>query len=376
MTIATIPTAVADPINARILAVSEDQLRGFHNQPFHEIARLAGLELPVVLERIRGMLAAGTIRRVRQTLMTANLATGALIAWHVPEDELGSAFDFMHQSDPFTGHVVIRSTDAATPASAYRLWTTLKVPRAYSMEKHCRWLLARTGGLAFRLLPAKCIFTLGVGHVRRQTIAPGERSDELARVFAPEAVELSDLDWRVLEALKRELTVDEVCERPWDARAHEAGLSPEEFCRIARSLDQHGVLGRFSTFLEHVKPHQDGQRVARFNALFHWAVPGGREMEAGRQIGRHPIFTHLYWRDAGPEFGNVNIMGVIHGNDKNLVLRHKSAVDQHLAAVGIPLLYTNVFWGGRSEIKPSEVSPAAYEPWCRAMGIDPAAMRA
>ena len=25
--------------------------------------------------------------------------------------------------------------------------------------------------------------------------------------------------------------------------------------------------------------------------------------------------------------------------------------------------YTNVFWGGRSEIKPSEISPYAYEDW-------------
>jgi hypothetical protein len=27
--------------------------------------------------------------------------------------------------------------------------------------------------------------------------------------------------------------------------------------------------------------------------------------------------------------------------------------------------YTNVFWGGRSEIKPSEISPAVYREWHR-----------
>jgi hypothetical protein len=25
--------------------------------------------------------------------------------------------------------------------------------------------------------------------------------------------------------------------------------------------------------------------------------------------------------------------------------------------------YTNVFWGGRSEIKPSEISPTLYREW-------------
>ena len=39
---------------------------------------------------------------------------------------------------------------------------------------------------------------------------------------------------------------------------------------------------------------------------------------------------------------------------------HKAAIDAHLADLGIPLEYTNVFWGGRSEIKPSEISPKVY----------------
>jgi len=46
--------------------------------------------------------------------------------------------DYMVKNDPFSGHVVIRSTDAATPGSNYRLWTTVKVPQGYSIEKHCR----------------------------------------------------------------------------------------------------------------------------------------------------------------------------------------------------------------------------------------------
>jgi hypothetical protein len=58
-------------------------------------------------------------------------------------------------------------------------------------------------------------------------------------------------------------------------------------------------------------------------------------------------------------------MGVAHGTEKELVLAHKAAIDKHLAEIGIPVSYTNVFWGGRSEIKPSEISPFAYEEFCR-----------
>jgi len=70
--------------------------------------------------------------------------------------------------------------------------------------------------------------------------------------------------------------------------------------------------------------------------------------------------THCYWREGGPRFGGVNIMGVVHGTEKDRVLEHKAAIDAHLADVGIPMEYTNVFWGGRSEIKPSEISPKVY----------------
>ena len=63
-----------DPVNAQILSVSEDKIQGFVREPFQEIARLSGVPLETVLERIRVMLAAGTIRRVRQTLVATQLA--------------------------------------------------------------------------------------------------------------------------------------------------------------------------------------------------------------------------------------------------------------------------------------------------------------
>ena len=366
---------IADPINARILAVSEDRIAGFVEEPFAEIAQAAGLPEETVLERLRAMLAAGTIRRIRQTLMATNLAPGALIAWRVPTEALEAGFEYMSKEDPFSGHVVIRSTDGDTPGSAYRLWTTLKVPVGFSMRAHCEYLKRVIGADAYRIMPAKRLFALGVGHVRRRGMEPGSKTDEPGAVMDTNIVELSELDWRVLSALKRELSVEEIKSDPWSSRAAEAGVSLDEFVRVAKSLNDRKVIGRFSTFLEHVKPSAGGERVTRYNALFHWRVPEGREIEAGREVGRHHILTHAYWREGGAEFANVNIMAVAHGTDKTVVLAHKDAIDRHLEAVGIPVSYTNVFWGGRSEIKPSEISPVAYAEWCTRVGLDPEAMR-
>ena len=370
-----IPIDFNDPINARILAVSEDQLQGFQEDPIGEIVRQSGVEAPVVIERIRAMLRAGAIRRVRQTLLATNLAKGALVAWKVPTERMDAAFNYLFEEDPFSGHVVTRTTDTVSAGSNYKLWTTLKVPQGYSMEKHGNWLLNKIGGDHFRLMPAKRLFALGVGHVRRRGMPPGSRADQPAEAMEVAIAPLNELEWRVMTAVKREFEPEEIIEDIWTARAAEAGMSLEDFFRIAKDLDKRRVVGRFSTFLEHVKRHSSGKRVTKFNALFHWAVPAGREIEAGGEVGRHDIMTHAYWREGGPDFHNVNIMGVAHGTDKEMVLEHKAAIDQHLDSVGIPVSYTNVFWGGRSEIKPSEISPIAYREWCQKVGIDPETMR-
>ena len=371
----TIPIATDDPINARILSVSEDKLQGFQADPIRQIALQTDLDETLVRERIAAMLRGGTIRRVRQTLMATNLARGALVAWQVPAEKLSSAFDYMFQNDPFSGHVVIRSTDQPIAGAKYRLWTTLKVPQGFSLAKHADVLMRLTGAEHYRLMPAKRLFALGVGHVRRRGMEPGSKSDELADVIDTNIVELSELEWRVLMPLKREFEAEELAPNLWAARAAEAGVPLAKFHEVATSLNQRGVIGRFSTFLEHVKPLTTGERVTKFNALFHWAVPEGREIETGRQVGRFHIMTHAYWREGGPEFNNVNVMGVAHGTDKEVVLSHKRAIDEHLKSIGIPVSYTNVFWGGRSEIKPSEISPFAYRDWCKAHQFDPESMK-
>src|SRR5947208_11995811 len=104
-----LPVEHNDPINAKILAISEDKIEGFVREPFEEIAGRSGVAADTVMARIAAMLRAGTIRRVRQTLLATNLADGALVAWKVPEEKIDSAFEWMFQRDPFSGHEIGRA---------------------------------------------------------------------------------------------------------------------------------------------------------------------------------------------------------------------------------------------------------------------------
>src|SRR5881397_1361595 len=190
-----LPVEHNDPINEKILAISEDKIEGFVREPFEEIAKRSGVDVDTVMARIAAMLRAGTIRRVRQTLLATNLADGALVAWKVPADKIDNAFDWMFQCDPFSGHVVLRSTDTVTAGSDYKLWTTVKVPREFSLEEHCAFLAEKTGAVSFRVMPAKGIFTLGVGHVRRKTIEVGSKADNRAVMVPVQVVDLTEREW-------------------------------------------------------------------------------------------------------------------------------------------------------------------------------------
>ena len=356
-----------DPLNRSILEVSEDRIAGFVRDPMRAIAELSHVPMPVVVKQIRAMLEAGTIRRVRQTLLATNLAQGALIAWKMDDALTEAGFNFMATSDPFSGHVVIRNGENGP--SQWRLWTTLKVPTGFSVERHCEFLRQQVGAEKYRIMPTLRAFVLGVGHMRRKGMRIGEMSPLPAEASKPAIVDLSEREWNVLSILKSDFAPGEIGAAMWEERALVAGINPNAFFEIAEDLDRRGVIGRFSTFLEHSKPVAGEERLSSFNGLFHWAVPAGREIEAGCEIGRFAILTHCYWRDAGPELNNVNIMAVAHGETKENVMAHKNAIDAHLNALGIGFSYTNVYWGGRAEIKPSEISPVAYREWARSKGL-------
>jgi hypothetical protein len=315
---------------------------------------------------------AGVIRRTRQTLHSINLAEGALAAWKIPSELLNEAFDTMARIDPFTGHIVIRSAQNSSPGSEYRLWTTIKIPVGLSIDKHCQWLAKETGAQDYQLLPAKKVFSLGVGHIRRKGIDIGARSKQPPQSFTPRIVRLSSNEWQVLDALRREFTADEIKNNIWEDRARELGVSLDSFFEVASELDSKGVIGRFSTFLEHSKPSEAGIRVTGANALFQWSVPPGMEEAAGEEIAYHLVMTHVYWRAGGEaKFDGVNLMGAAHAQNKEKLIEHFNFINKSLLNHGITILTQNIFWGERNEIHPSEISLSLYEKHCKIHNIDP-----
>jgi hypothetical protein len=101
------------------------------------------------------------------------------------------------------------------------------------MRKHADYLREQVGARHYRLMPARGIFALGVGHTRRRSLEPGAKNDAPAEMHAVRTVELTALEWRVLMALKREFAPEELRENLWEARAREADLPLPVFFEVA-----------------------------------------------------------------------------------------------------------------------------------------------
>src|SRR2546430_15432759 len=105
-----LPVEHNDPINEKILAISEDKIEGFVREPFQEIAERSGVDVDVVMARIAAMLRAGTIRRGRQKFLATNLAAGGPAGWETPQEKKEGAFGFLFLPGPVFGLGVFRCT--------------------------------------------------------------------------------------------------------------------------------------------------------------------------------------------------------------------------------------------------------------------------
>ena len=87
----------------------------------------------------------------------------------------------------------------------------------------------------------------------------------------------------MVEGLKEEFAPGALSGDVWGRRGGGGGVPLPRFCRVAQSLDARGLVGRFSTFLEHVKPVGAAPPVTRYNALFHWPCrPDGSSTRGAR----------------------------------------------------------------------------------------------
>ena len=172
-----------------------------------------------------------------------------------------------------------------------------------------------------------------------------------------QVVRLSELEWRVLVALKREFRPEELGPHLWRGRAEEAGFRWRSSSRSRRTWMRGRSSDASAPSWSTSRLWPPGEWVTRFNALFHWAVPQGRELMPDAKSGGfyHDPRLLAGGRSGIPEREHHG-RGSRHRQGDGAPTRRPSTVTWSKRASRPP---TPMFWGGRSEIKPSEISPFA-----------------
>jgi len=92
--------------DARILAVSEDKLQGFQQNPLRvNCGQNRFANWCVVVERVQAMLRGGNDSASAANFDGNESRAGVASAWQVSAEKIETAFDFMFQDDPFSGIV-------------------------------------------------------------------------------------------------------------------------------------------------------------------------------------------------------------------------------------------------------------------------------
>ena len=169
-----------------------------------------------------------------------------------------------------------------TTGSKYRLWTTLKVPQGFSMRE------ALPSSSPRRPAPTRVHAHAGEAPVRpgrgpRPPARHGARQrapTSLAPCSTPNIVELTRAGVaRAGARSSASSSADEIARAPVGGARRRRPACRWRLLRVARGLNERR---RHRPLLHLPRARQAarrGERVTRYNALFHWAVPPGREIE-------------------------------------------------------------------------------------------------
>ncbi len=122
-------------------------------------------------------------------------------------------------------------------------------------------------------------------------------------------------DRRVLAAIQNGLPL---VSRPFRAIAEAVDMSEDDVIARVQALLGRGVIKRMGVVVRH---HELGFRA---NAMVVWDVPDERVVELGRKMAAFPAVRLCYRRPRRPPAWPYNLFCMIHGRDRESVLRSVS----------------------------------------------------
>jgi DNA-binding Lrp family transcriptional regulator len=300
------------------LIQSEFPLTG---EPFADLAQRLGTSVDETLRDIARLKGAGIVRMIGPVMDSRSLGFHTtLVAMKVADASLEKAEQVI-ADHPGVSHGYERS-------HRFNVWFTLALPSIMSIEGELQSLTQSTGAEVAFSLPALRVFKIGA------YFDMDEDSRTIPVTYGRTAlisqVELSGVDRRIINELQQDLPL---VPAPFSAMAAKTDMNTEEFLVGCRSLQERGVIRRFSASINH--------RNAGFtaNAMSCWAAPPDKIDAAGRMLASLRNVSHCYERKTN-RYWQYGLLAMVHGRFREVCQDVAEKVSRQTGLTDFALLYS------------------------------------
>jgi DNA-binding Lrp family transcriptional regulator len=202
---------------------------------------------------------------------------------------------------PGVSHNYLRTHD-------FNLWFTIATPpdSALGLDGTLEVLQAETGAESIRQLPTLTLFKINMNLEMEQGTDALAASVDAAPPRELGRQPYDEVDVAVIRALQGPMPV---VDRPYDAAAHQVGMSVEDFLGHLEGMVDRKLLRRVAAILFH--------RRAGFsaNGMGVWRVPEDRILDVGRRMAAVRGISHCYQRPTYPDWP-YSVFTMAHGRSK------------------------------------------------------------
>jgi len=290
-------------------------------EPFADLGQSLDTSADEVIRRIERLKERGIIRLIGPVLDSRSLGYHTtLVAMKIAKTSLEKAEQIIAEH-PRVSHGYEREHH-------FNVWFTLALPSASEIETELEQLARSTNAEAAFSLPAIKVFKIGAYFdmdENGQNAPTAHRNSVLAK-----QVELSRADRLIINELQQDLPL---VRESFAAMAERAGMDVEQFLAGCWSLQQRGVIRRFSASINH--------KNAGFtaNAMSGWTAPAEKIDAAGHKLALLKEVSHCYERETN-QFWHYNLFAMIHGRSREVCREIADKISRETGLTDYALLYS------------------------------------
>ncbi len=309
-----------DSIDRKLLNLLQNEFP-LEREPYAAIGLRLHIDAGTVLERIERLKQQGIIRLIGPVLDSRRLGyQTTLVAMTVPQTALKKAELAITQHSGVS-HGYERD-------HRFNLWFTLAVPPSVDIDTEVQQLVHSTGAQTAVSLPSIRVFKIGTYFDMEEngtsTFKPVWYDTSVGQV------ELSRKERSVINGIQCELPL---VQRTFDNAADKLGMDVDDLLSCCRSLQQRGIIRRFSAFINH--------NCAGFvaNAMSCWAAPPDILDAAANTLAALKEVSHCYERKTN-SLWPYNLFAMIHCHTKERCEKIAAGVSRQCGLPDYVLLYS------------------------------------